>query len=147
MDVLSPEQRRFNMSRIKGVDTSPEMLVRKLLWAEGFRYRLHRKDLPGKPDIVLPGYMAVIFVHGCFWHRHGCSLTTTPATNAAFWRSKFKENVARDKRDIALLRTDGWRVAVVWECMLKGRGNMVSAVVAKIAAWLDSDLSECSFCD
>ncbi len=93
MDIHSPEQRSFNMSRIKGVNTRPEMLVRKLLWANGYRYRLHAKDLPGKPDIVFRGSKAAIFVHGCFWHRHGCRYTTMPSTRQEFWIKKFADNI------------------------------------------------------
>jgi DNA mismatch endonuclease (patch repair protein) len=95
------------------------MMVRGWLWANGYRYRLHRKDLPGKPDIVLPKYRAVIFVHGCFWHRHGCKQTTTPTTRGDFWKAKFKANVERDSKNLKDLKTAGWRVLVVWECELK----------------------------
>ena len=121
MDVHSPEKRSFNMSRIKGKDTRPEMMVRKWLWTNGYRYRLHRKDLPGKPDIVLPRYRTVILVHGCYWHRHGCWMTTTPASRQDFWLAKFEENVDRDQRNLIALLNDGWRVMVVWECTLRGR--------------------------
>lgn len=116
MDVHSPEQRRFNMSRIRGKDTRPEMAVRKWLWANGYRYRLHKKDLPGKPDIVLPKYHAVIFVHGCFWHRHGCKFSALPATRREFWEAKFIANVTRDIRNKRLLESAGWRVLQLWEC-------------------------------
>ena len=116
VDVHSPETRSFNMSRIRGKDTHPEMMIRKWLWTNGYRYRLHRKDLPGKPDIVLPKYHAVIFVHGCYWHRHGCKYTTTPATRKEFWEAKFKENTNRDRRNRRQLNQAGWRVLVLWEC-------------------------------
>lgn len=122
MDVHSPEQRSFNMSRIRGKDTRPEMMVRGWLWANGYRYRLHRKDLPGKPDIVLPKYRAVIFVHGCFWHRHGCRSTTTPESRRDFWQAKFKGNVQRDKDSQTKLVNQGWRVLVLWECEIKNWG-------------------------
>lgn len=121
MDVHSAETRSFNMSRISGKDTLPEMMVRKWLWANGYRYRLHRKDLPGKPDIVLTAYNAVVFVHGCFWHRHGCRMTTTPESRRGFWLDKFRENVERDKRNIEALLKEGWRVMVVWECTLRNK--------------------------
>ncbi len=119
-DVLTPEQRRLNMSRIKGTDTKPEMLVRKALHALGFRYRLHDRTLPGRPDLVLPRYRCVILVHGCFWHRHHCHLVKKPATRAAFWEEKLAGNEERDRQAISALRTDGWRVAIIWECALRG---------------------------
>ena len=116
MDVHSPTQRSFNMSKIRGKDTRPEMVVRRWLWANGYRYRLHRKDLPGRPDIVLPKYHAVIFVHGCFWHRHGCKYSTFPSTRQNFWQTKFEGNVQRDKDNQARLTSQGWRDFVLWEC-------------------------------
>ncbi|MEW5680294.1 very short patch repair endonuclease [Comamonas kerstersii] len=119
MDVHSPEQRTFNMSRIKGVNTKPEMLVRRWLWANGYRYRLHARELPGKPDIVFRGSKAAIFVHGCFWHRHGCRYATMPATKQDFWIKKFRQNTDRDKRNIQHLQMEGWRVLILWECEIK----------------------------
>lgn len=119
MDVHTPEQRSFNMSKIRGKDTRPEMLVRRWLWANGYRYRLHRKDLPGRPDIVLSKYRAVIFVHGCFWHRHGCKYTTFPGSRQEFWQAKFKGNVQRDKDSQTKLVSQGWRILVLWECEIK----------------------------
>lgn len=120
VDALSPAKRSWNMSRIQGKNTTPELQVRRLLYAMGYRYRLHRKDLPGKPDIVLPRYKAVIFVHGCFWHRHdGCKEASLPKTRTEFWEKKFEQNVARDKKDIETLHSLGWKVMVVWECELK----------------------------
>jgi DNA mismatch endonuclease (patch repair protein) len=105
------------MSRIRGKDTKPELLVRSALHRMGYRFRLHRKDLPGRPDVVLPRFNAAVFVHGCFWHRHkGCRLTATPKTRAGFWKKKFHENVRRDKRNEAALRRAGWRVLKIWEC-------------------------------
>ena len=110
------------MSGIRGHDTKPELVVRKYLHAHGLRYRIAPKELPGKPDIVLPKYRTVVFVHGCFWHRHeGCRYTATPATNPDFWQSKFSENVARDERDSKLLIEAGWRVFVIWECEVNAR--------------------------
>lgn len=117
MDHLSVEKRSWNMSRIRSKDTIPEMHVRSALHRAGYRFRLHVKDLPGKPDIVLPKHKTVIFVHGCFWHRHkGCSRATTPSTNQEYWQQKFKRNVERDKREQAELKKLGWKVIVVWEC-------------------------------
>jgi len=120
MDRLTPEQRSAAMAKVRGKNTKPEMRVRSLLHALGYRFRLHRKDLPGKPDIVLPGRRIVLLVHGCFWHRHpGCSRSSVPAENAAFWEAKFKTNVERDRRNVEDLEKAGWRVAVVWECQTK----------------------------
>lgn len=108
------------MSRIRGKNTKPEIILRKLLHREGFRFRLHAPDLPGKPDIVLKKYRTVIFVHGCFWHRHpGCAGATTPKTRTDFWLEKFEKTVERDKRKQRELEREGWRVMVVWECDLK----------------------------
>lgn len=108
------------MSRVKSRDTEPELIVRKMLHAMGFRFRLQRKDLPGTPDIILPKYRTVIFVHGCFWHRHeGCRYTTTPKTNVAFWNKKFSTNVDRDRSNQNELKEMGWKVLVVWQCEIK----------------------------
>jgi DNA mismatch endonuclease (patch repair protein) len=108
------------MSRVRGRDTKPELVVRRLLHASGSRFRLHRRDLPGTPDVVLPRYRLAIFVHGCFWHRHhGCSKTTTPKTRAAFWNDKFDRNVARDQLNLRRLEASGWRHAIIWECETK----------------------------
>ena len=126
-DVLTQEQRRFNMSRIRGRDTKPEMLVRRGLHARGLRYRLHDRTLPGRPDLVFPKYHTAVFVHGCFWHAHGCALSKLPATRQDFWRVKFEGNAARDKRAVEALQTDGWRVLVIWECALRGLGRLDSA--------------------
>jgi DNA mismatch endonuclease, patch repair protein len=116
-DRLSPERRSWNMSQIGSKDTQPELIVRRLLTEMGLRYRLHRRDLPGKPDIVFGPRRLVLFVHGCFWHRHrGCRLASTPSANAAFWQSKFDANTARDRRNTTALKRAGWRVAVIWEC-------------------------------
>ena len=120
LDRLSKERRSWNMSRIRSKDTKPEMIVRRLLHAMGVRFRLHRADLPGKPDIVLGPRRLVIFVHGCFWHRHpGCREATMPAANRDFWLDKLEGNAARDLRHRAALRKLGWRVAVIWECETK----------------------------
>jgi len=119
MDRLDKVRRSWNMSRIKGRNTAPEVQVRSILHRAGFRFRLHRKDLPGKPDIVLPKRGAIVFVHGCFWHRHQeCRNCTTPKTNADFWQPKFDGNVARDHQNAKTLRKMGWKVIVVWECEL-----------------------------
>ncbi len=120
MDTLTKEKRSWNMSRIRSKDTVPEMRIRSALHRAGYRFRLHVRELPGKPDIVLPKYKTVIFVHGCFWHRHeGCSGATMPSTNQAFWKEKFRKNVKRDKKEQAALKRLGWKVIVIWECELK----------------------------
>lgn len=119
-DVHSKEVRSYNMSRIKGKDTKPEMLVRRFLHAQGFRYRLHDKKLPGKPDIVLPKYKTVIFVHGCFWHGHeNCKYAQLPKTRTEWWRNKIAINRANDKAHLIKLRRTFWRTIVIWTCELK----------------------------
>lgn len=138
-DVLTPEQRRLNMSRIRGQDTKPELVLRCGLHALGLRFRLHRKDLPGRPDMVFPRYRAAVLVHGCFWHGHDCPLFKLPATRREFWQAKIEGNRVRDLRDLAGLTAAGWRVLVVWECALKGPARLpVDAVLARVATWLDA---------
>lgn len=134
-DTMSPEQRSERMSRIRGRDTRPELTLRRLLHAAGFRYRLHQK-LPGRPDLTLPKYKAVIFVHGCFWHRHeGCRVANTPKSNVDFWMIKFARNVERDAAVESTLRHSGWRVLVVWECDLNTK-EKAAATAAKVGSWL-----------
>lgn len=123
-DVLTPEQRRLNMSRIRGCDTKPEMFLRRGLHARGLRFRLHRRDLPGRPDLVFPLHRAIIFVHGCFWHDHGCALCKAPATRPDFWMSKISRNAERDQQVLSDLVKTGWRVLVVWECAIRGPGRL-----------------------
>ena len=119
MDRISKEHRSWNMSRIRSGDTKPERIVRSLLHGRGYRFRLHRKDLPGKPDIVLPKYKTVIFVHGCFWHRHkGCKHASVPKTRQDFWQTKFNSNIARDKKVQKQLKLSGWKTLIIWECEL-----------------------------
>lgn len=120
-DVHTPERRSRNMQAIRGKNTSPELFLRRLLFSHGFRYRLHVRGLPGTPDIVLPKYRTVIFMHGCFWHGHDCHLFTLPQTRRDFWMTKINANQQRDQRDIFALRSAGWRVICVWECALRGR--------------------------
>lgn len=125
MDRLTPEKRSWNMGRIKSSDTNPEKRVRSTLHRMGYRFRLHRKDLPGKPDIVLPKYKAIIFVHGCFWHRHkNCKNAATPKTRKEFWQQKFQDNVKRDRKVSRSLRKSGWHVHVVWECQTKNQDKL-----------------------
>lgn len=119
-DVHTPEKRSYNMSRIRSKDTKPEEVVRKYLFSRGFRYRKNDKRLPGKPDIVLPKYKTVIFVNGCFWHKHeGCRYFVWPKNNAEFWHEKIECNISRDAQVYRLLENEGWRILVVWECELK----------------------------
>lgn len=117
MDVFSKEKRSAVMARVGSGDTAPEIFVRSLLHRLGYRFRLHRRDLPGTPDIVMPGRHTVIFVHGCFWHQHtNCSAAARPTSNRDYWNAKLDGNIARDKRCQKLLRSLGWKVVVVWEC-------------------------------
>ena len=120
MDQISPEHRSWNMSRIKGKNTKPELLVRSWLHRNGFRFRLHVKELPGTPDIILPRYKTVIEVRGCYWHRHpGCKFAYTPKSNPDFWNAKFAENVKRDTLTDNALKELGWQVIIIWECETK----------------------------
>lgn len=119
-DIYSEEKRSELMSKVRSKNTKPELQVRSWLHKHGFRFRLHRKDLPGRPDIVLPKYKTVIFVHGCFWHQHpGCKKATIPKKNHDFWKEKLESNVERDNRHIAQLQEIGWRVLTIWECDVK----------------------------
>ena len=138
MDTVDKATRSKIMSRVGQKSTGPEMKLRKSLHKIGLRYRLHDKSLPGTPDIVFPRFKAVLFVHGCFWHRHGCRATTTPRTNIDFWRKKFDENIARDRRHIEALQHAGWRVAVVWECSLKGKTAEPDKIAKIVREWLMS---------
>ena len=139
-DVVSPAVRSRMMAGIRGADTKPELLLRRGLHALGFRFRLHDRTLPGKPDIVFPRYKAVIFANGCFWHGHECHLFKWPSTRAEFWRSKINRNREVDQRTSAALAAAGWRQGIVWECALKGRGRQpIDTVIADCAAWLRSE--------
>ena len=120
-DVHTKEIRSYNMSRIKGKNTKPEMLVRKFLYANGFRYKLHDKSLPGKPDIVLPKYKTVIFVNGCFWHGHtNCKYFVVPKTRTEWWLNKINGNIANDAKAAKALKKEAWKIINLWECNLKG---------------------------
>jgi DNA mismatch endonuclease (patch repair protein) len=130
VDVLTPEQRRLNMSRIRGKDTKPEMIVRRLVHPLGFRYRLHVRTLPGSPDLVFPSKRKVIFVHGCFWHRHRCRYgKPTPSTRAAFWKAKLLRNVERDREARTALKKAGWKALVVWQCQTRNAPLLSSRIV------------------
>ncbi|WP_259781009.1 very short patch repair endonuclease [Aestuariispira ectoiniformans] len=126
VDFLNPIERSERMSRIRGKDTKPEFVVRQLLHANGFRYRLHRKDLPGRPDLVLPKHKLAIFVHGCFWHAHNCHIFTMPKTKTAFWKSKFQTNIERDIKNRDALVKGGWRVLYIWECAISGKTRLAN---------------------
>ena len=142
-DIVTPDVRSRMMAGIKGKNTKPEKAVRSALHRLGFRFRIHRKDLPGKPDLVFPKYSSVIFVHGCFWHGHGCHLFKWPKTRSEFWRQKINSNVARDGERLSALLDGGWRVGTIWECALKGRTRLpIDAIAERCAAWLESSEPE-----
>ena len=133
-DVHEPEVRSYNMSQIRSKDTKPEMIVRKFLFKSGFRYRLHIKDLPGKPDIVLHKFNTVIFVNGCFWHGHFCKKSHIPSSNTDFWKVKIEGNIEKDRIAILKLKEKGWSVIVIWECILTGKKQAayLEGIVSKI---------------
>ena len=138
-DVVDAATRSRMMSGIRGKNTKPELIIRKALHARGFRYRLHC-DLPGKPDICLPKHRAVILVHGCFWHGHGCHLFKWPKTRPEFWREKIARNVTVDRRALSELEAAGWRTAQIWECALKGKSRLqLEDVAASLSTWLRGD--------
>lgn len=131
MDVFSREKRSQIMSRVSGKNTKPEIVVRSLLHNLGFRFRLHRKDLPGKPDIALPKYKKVIFVHGCFWHGHAdCSRSKRPSTNEEFWREKLDKNIERDKATVYALKKLGWNVLTVWACEVNDANKLKTKLLS-----------------
>lgn len=136
-DVHDAEQRSANMRAIRHKDTKPEMQIRRLLFASGFRFRLHVKSLPGSPDIVLAKHRVAIFVHGCFWHGHGCHLFKVPSTRTEFWMGKIQANRDRDYRHEEKLRSMGWRILIIWECALKGKERRSTAdISSKIGDWI-----------
>ena len=138
-DIVSPQVRSRMMAGIRGRNTKPELILRKGLHALRFRYRLHDRRLPGKPDLVFPKYRAVLFAHGCFWHKHDCHLFKWPRTRPKFWRTKIARNRKVDRQAILALEAAGWRVGIVWECALKGRTRRsTDVVVRKCANWLRS---------
>ncbi|WP_321947190.1 very short patch repair endonuclease [Paraburkholderia sp. J10-1] len=139
IDVVDSATRSRMMSGIRARNTRPELLIRSLLHRRGYRFRVHVADLPGKPDIVLPRFRAVVFVHGCFWHGHDCALFKWPGTRAEFWREKIGRNRGRDQEVREALLASGWRVAVVWECAIRGKAREPAAVADALVAWLESD--------
>lgn len=139
MDTVDRQTRSTIMASVRQKDTGAEILLRSALHKSGFRYRLHDKKLPGSPDLVFPRFGAVIFVHGCYWHSHGCYKSTVPKSNRAFWAEKFAANRNRDERNIGLLLKNGWRVMIVWECALLGKTAMsVQELTRRVHAWLHS---------
>jgi len=138
-DVVTPAVRSKMMAAILGKNTKPEIAIRKALFERGFRYRLHDRKVPGTPDIVLPRYNAVIFVHGCFWHGHKCPLFKVPETRSEFWKTKIERNQRNDEANIKALLALDWRVAIVWECALKGRGKQsLTNLADSLDGWLKS---------
>lgn len=130
VDIMTTEQRSALMSRIRSVDTKPELFVRRALHALGYRFRTHFRGLPGRPDLVFTKRRAVIFVHGCFWHRHGCQKTYVPKVREEFWSGKFSANTSRDQRNQSLLVQSGWRVLIVWECEIESDDTIIDRMVA-----------------
>ncbi|HOI73620.1 MAG TPA: very short patch repair endonuclease [Syntrophales bacterium] len=143
-DIVSKEQRSRMMSGIKSKDTKIEISIRKALFSNGFRYRLHDQKLPGKPDLVFPKYKAVIFINGCFWHGHNCQLYTEPKSNTEFWRAKIERNRLNDIKNMISLQKKGWRVMNVWECSLRNRTiSEIESVIESLTDWLRSSESFC----
>lgn len=152
MDVHTPDQRSYNMSKIGSKNTKPELLIRKLLWESGYRYRLHVKKLPGNPDIVFRNRKKVIFVNGCFWHNHKCKYFKWPESNKKFWRKKIEENVHRDNKNFSSLTTNGWSYLVIWECTFRSirKANLAEKlqnVKDLIGIFLADDNSQCMVID
>lgn len=139
-DVVDKKTRSRMMSGIQGKNTRPELLIRKMLHKAGFRYRLHSKELPGKPDIVLPKYRAVVLVNGCFWHGHGCHLFKWPSTRKEWWETKIYRTIEKDEENLAALQASGWRTAIVWECAIKGRTRLnLDTIANSLFTWLGSN--------
>ena len=137
-DVVSPAVRSKMMRNIKGKNTTPELIIRRGLHARGFRFRLHVSDVPGKPDLVLPRHRVVIFIHGCFWHSHGCPLFKMPTTRPEFWRKKLSRNKARDLKVRSAVKDAGWRQLIIWECATKGKGRIeTDTLLSGVAHWIN----------
>ena len=138
-DVVDKATRSRMMAGIRGKDTKPELVIRSALHRRGLRFRLHDASLPGKPDLVLPKFRTVVFIHGCFWHRHECQYFKWPGSNKNFWRSKLLENVRRDAVAIGVLKLAGWRVCVLWECTLKQKtSGVVDRMLDRVAKWIQA---------
>lgn len=141
-DIVDSKTRSKMMSRVKSKNTSIEIAVRKALFAKGFRYKINDKNLPGKPDIVLPKYKAVIFVNGCFWHGHNCSKGHLPKSNISFWKQKIENNKKRDLKNMNLLNKSNWKVAIIWECTIKEkRGITLDYITDMLTHWLQSKMT------
>ncbi len=149
MDTVTPSTRSRMMASIHGKDTRPELLIRKALFARGFRFRVNCKDLPGRPDLKLTKHGAVILVHGCFWHGHNCRYFRLPSSNVGFWEDKIRKNRERDLRDVQALRVAGWRVCIVWECAtrLVSPGTAVSGLASRISRWIEGRSTFVEFFD
>ena len=140
MDIFSQEKRSQVMSHVRNRDTRPEKMIRSILHKSGFRFRIQRKDLPGKPDIVLPKYKTIIFVHGCFWHQHeGCKKALPPKSNVSFWLEKFRKNKERDRKVIRTLQESGWKVIVVWQCEIPKIKNNPEIIKKLISEGVDEN--------
>lgn len=138
-DIVSKKKRSEMMAGIKSKDTKPELKIRSALHQHGYRYKLHDKNLPGKPDLVLPKYNAIIFIHGCFWHLHECHLFKWPSTRPEFWKEKIINNKQRDEKNLQLLKDKGWRILNIWECALKGKCALdFTSTITSISEWLNS---------
>ena len=145
MDIVDKQTRSRMMSGIRSKNTKPELLVRRLLHQRGFRYRLHDSRLPGKPDLVFPKYGAVIFIHGCFWHGHQCRFFRLPGTRTDFWESKISGNRKRDRKTRKVLSDSGWRIAIVWECALRGSEANPQDVTEQLGEWLSDNSTGTTF--
>jgi len=142
-DIVDAETRSRLMSGIRATNTRPEIRIRRILHRSGFRFRLHVTDLPGKPDIVLPRFRAVVLVHGCFWHGHSCPLFKWPSTRSDFWRKKIGKNQENDDKARSALRMQEWRVATIWECAVKGTGRLDDSAIGELLQmWLESGVGE-----
>jgi DNA mismatch endonuclease, patch repair protein len=138
VDVVDKKTRSRMMSGIRGKNTKPELVIRKALFRQGFRYKLHDRNLPGKPDLVFPQYQAVIFIHGCFWHKHECHLFKWPSTRPKFWKKKLEGNVVTHARNIKKLKRDKWYILTIWECALKGKSRLpLDTVIEQARYWLE----------
>ncbi len=136
-DIVSTQKRSEMMSGIRGKDTKLELTIRKRLYAKGFRYRVNYKELPGKPDIVLQKHKAAIFIHGCFWHGHDCHLFKWPSSRPEFWKTKISRNIEKDAEVMAELRKSGWRVLVIWECAIRGKGRRpIDEIIKRTSEWI-----------
>lgn len=148
VDIVSKEQRSQMMSGIRAKNTKPELVIRKNLFAEGFRYKLHDQKLPGKPDLVFPKFKTVIFINGCFWHGHDCDLFRMPSTNRDFWEIKINANKSNDLKNYDLLLASGWRIVTIWECAIKGRRKLdFKSLIGLVSEFLrnDSGAASCEF--